>query len=324
MATHYRAILPVGHGAFSVEHIGNFTVVLDCGSASNPQCVSYFISQLVRLKITTIDCLFISHFDNDHVNGINELINNNIQIRQFVAPYIPQNFVKVYNSFVNGAYSIIMHLLVNIANARPLLDNYIRLNHDLWEWRSVSMITANDWTNLSAELTKRKLNMVKLMNDIDYVNRKRRRINAAFKAAFNVSGPNDKGLLVLSQRVATATCTRVEHNHVAYPHTRTSCLYAGDANLKKWQNISLVQNWLNNVLVDDHLFLIQIPHHGSKDNIRTHFDSQFVSELYYVSDSNNVRISQQKHLYNRFIVAQNLIITGVCYHNNLHIFKSIV
>ena len=70
-----RTIHPVGQGAFYSEIFSArknklFTVVYDCGSNDK----EYLKTNIE--KFGTVDLVFISHFHNDHINGIKELQQN--------------------------------------------------------------------------------------------------------------------------------------------------------------------------------------------------------------------------------------------------------
>lgn len=70
-----RAIHPVGQGAFYSEIFSarkkkRFTAVYDCGSNDK----EYLKTNIE--KFGTVDLVFISHFHNDHINGIKELQQN--------------------------------------------------------------------------------------------------------------------------------------------------------------------------------------------------------------------------------------------------------
>lgn len=84
-----RTIQPVGQGGFYTEFFMDGTnehcIVYDCGSDTKGEpksTIHYAIPES-----TTIDILFISHLDNDHVNGIKELVKNNT-IKRVVLPQI--------------------------------------------------------------------------------------------------------------------------------------------------------------------------------------------------------------------------------------------
>ncbi|MES2654055.1 MAG: MBL fold metallo-hydrolase [Bacteroidota bacterium] len=66
---------PVGQGCFYAGKIMNkFTVVFDCGSISRRIYLDNAIDAF-KLKHKKIDLLVISHFDEDHVNGVADLLN---------------------------------------------------------------------------------------------------------------------------------------------------------------------------------------------------------------------------------------------------------
>lgn len=77
-----RTALPVGQGAFYCERFTDDTtkvvhnIVYDCGACDNSKNETHELSSEIKgllKKGDTIDILFISHFDADHVNGIEQL-----------------------------------------------------------------------------------------------------------------------------------------------------------------------------------------------------------------------------------------------------------
>jgi beta-lactamase superfamily II metal-dependent hydrolase len=90
-----RIFHPVGQGAFySERHIsgGNeITVVYDCGSttlwrSNNGTALKTKINSAF-LKNHTINILFLSHFDSDHINGVDYLMNH-CNIEKVVIPLL--------------------------------------------------------------------------------------------------------------------------------------------------------------------------------------------------------------------------------------------
>ena len=76
-----RILHPVGQGAFFTEQFLDesgkvvYNVVYDCGSfTSQPNLLEYEIRNTFE-RNAHIDLLFISHFDEDHVNGLMTLQN---------------------------------------------------------------------------------------------------------------------------------------------------------------------------------------------------------------------------------------------------------
>ncbi len=88
---------PVGQGLFSIGCIRadddtppKFLWVYDCGTASSPILVQSGIDALQEeaLGRNRIDLLTLSHFDNDHISGVCELLRR-FEIGTLVLPYAP-------------------------------------------------------------------------------------------------------------------------------------------------------------------------------------------------------------------------------------------
>jgi beta-lactamase superfamily II metal-dependent hydrolase len=85
---------PVGQGLFSSGRLltyvgGEFSWVYDCGSLSGAKERDQSIEKFQgRNGDRPIDLLVLSHFDNDHINGIVKLVSK-IEIRTLLLPYLP-------------------------------------------------------------------------------------------------------------------------------------------------------------------------------------------------------------------------------------------
>ncbi|MCL6445189.1 MAG: MBL fold metallo-hydrolase, partial [Alicyclobacillus sp.] len=78
---------PVGQGLFYSGCIGgSFNFVYDCGSTSQAKKLKQAI---VRYKkdVTKIHLLIISHFDKDHISGLDDLLAN-LELDSVVMPYV--------------------------------------------------------------------------------------------------------------------------------------------------------------------------------------------------------------------------------------------
>lgn len=81
---------PVGTGTFktgSLRHLGtgeSFQWVYDCGATSKTT-LNRVLSALPR-KLVSLDMLVLSHFDNDHVNGVETLLRH-CSVKTLVLPY---------------------------------------------------------------------------------------------------------------------------------------------------------------------------------------------------------------------------------------------
>lgn len=100
-----RIFHPVGQGAFFTEVFKDatgkvtFTVVYDCGTDSNMSLLKREITD-VFADVDHIDFLFFSHFDRDHVNGYEELVNLKLitdKTKIFI-PFVDDNFLGLYDT----------------------------------------------------------------------------------------------------------------------------------------------------------------------------------------------------------------------------------
>lgn len=89
MSRMLRSFLPVGQGAFYLERFetkkGRINVVYDCGSLTNVKLVEEEIKSNFDEK-EEIEIVFISHVDQDHVNGL-EFLLTHCNVKNIVFPY---------------------------------------------------------------------------------------------------------------------------------------------------------------------------------------------------------------------------------------------
>ena len=92
-----RSFLPIGHGGFCVERfIEGLTVIYDCGTKAPTRVDIANIISKEFSKGSPIDVLFVSHFHQDHINGIERLLKR-CQVKRIVLPLIsPQDQILCY------------------------------------------------------------------------------------------------------------------------------------------------------------------------------------------------------------------------------------
>lgn len=334
METHHRIIFPVGHGGFAFEKIGNTNVIFDCGSDTAPSRVEMYIDILKHHNVNQIDYLFISHFDNDHVNVL-AYLKNHLTIKNVFVPMVPKDYQILYNVITRGAYSAIMNIfqedreieLINISEQVQRFDK-IQPNKPIWEWDITNMLSTADLVKLAQGMTNRGIDIDSLDN-VDYVADCRKEINKVVISVFGASGPNSKGLIVLSQK---AQEVQVVDNHLwqGCPHcgliqehtindaNATDCLYVGDANISKATNIKEVQTFLHKYNAQRPMLLMQVPHHGSQHNIRNTFNTDFPAEYYFVHDISEARIQKKTTVYSALKVTNQLLMVRDIYQDLIY------
>ena len=76
------SILKVGQADAMILRTANHTVIIDCGEEDDgDEVVEYLQDNMIE----SVDYLFITHFDKDHVGGVPEVIEH-VDIKQIVSP----------------------------------------------------------------------------------------------------------------------------------------------------------------------------------------------------------------------------------------------
>ncbi len=105
-----RVLHPVGHGAFFTEQFfadrrNVFNVVYDCGVVYDSLSNLYEEIDNTFAKSTKsfVDYIFISHLDEDHVNGIEYMIRSGYVTKEtsFVLPFIAEKYLSIYRTIEN-------------------------------------------------------------------------------------------------------------------------------------------------------------------------------------------------------------------------------
>ena len=302
----YRIIFPVGQGGFAFEILNNTTVVYDCGSYTSQTLVEFYVDQLVYNQIDHIDYLFISHFDDDHVNGLTYLLKQIPHVGVAIMPEIPDEFHYVFNTATGGAYARTLALLRE-REIEPLFvneeDPFSRTSRaangkDIWEWVGKAMMTQADWDLVKKQLRAKNIDLFRL-DDARYLDLHKADINDTFKVLFGTKGPNEKGLIMLSHEL-TAVKACLSHGLLCWAyslgaHDYAACLYTGDNNLLRTNLPSVVQFLALNKA--HNLLLLQIPHHGSSSNSSNTLTRFLKSAFYFLCDKSPTRFSQNQ-LYN--------------------------
>lgn len=117
-----RNFVNVGQALFAIEVHNGKTIVYDCGGESSLIVAS--VLPYILKKNSTIDILFISHYDYDHINGVQYLLRH-CNVRHIVLPMVdePFKFLPLINTpFMSFAYKFIL----NASRAVSELINELR------------------------------------------------------------------------------------------------------------------------------------------------------------------------------------------------------
>lgn len=117
----------VGQGLFYTGKIGEFTFVYDCGSTSTRD-LCYLKNSIEdfqnEVNVTKLGLLVISHFDSDHINGLQHLSEKFKEIDTVVIPYIepsarlliylnnPKQSLQYYQFLIDPITYLISHFTI--------------------------------------------------------------------------------------------------------------------------------------------------------------------------------------------------------------------
>lgn len=133
-----RFFHPVGQGAFYSEHFytsdGRYKVVYDCGTTSSlsDQEKKEVIRQAFS-KEDTIDILFISHLDWDHISLIPTLIESVKEIRNVVLPHVGYDY-PILLSLVNFPKAP-KDIIRKVSQIITSPEEYFNFNKETKVWR---------------------------------------------------------------------------------------------------------------------------------------------------------------------------------------------
>lgn len=322
-----RHIHPIGHGAFYTEKFCDdtstkFNVVYDCGSLQKTIVMKEV--GITYSKADVIDLLFISHFHEDHINGIEALVNRVKSIRFVIMPLMRGNT---------------KYLLSLIAQSLGYSDTakFIQSPEDYFKEKGCEAqviyvspeeadesdedVNVNDLSSLSQKDKKKviksgqKLLYDKFWEYIPFnheeVSRTRKfqqklRTNQIIMPTANdmsvfsnakllgdirkcyrqvCGGLNGNSLLLYS-----GAPLRVEHyEECEATIKKTGCLYTGDCVLGKRISNTIKQKLASKL---NSIRLIQIPHHCSATNFKQEvFQISNACDIYFFS-----RFSQNKNV----------------------------
>lgn len=90
-----RTFVPVGQGCFAIEQIDDFYVVFDCGTITKHNAntaLDFLLNRIIEMlpSDSCIRYIFVSHFDEDHVNGLNYLLTK-YMVKEVVLPLLSEH-----------------------------------------------------------------------------------------------------------------------------------------------------------------------------------------------------------------------------------------
>ncbi|MDR0822367.1 MAG: hypothetical protein LBN20_01115 [Endomicrobium sp.] len=362
-----RIFHPIGQGAFYTEQFdtdeGKLSVVYDCGSLRSGVNKEAMI-QTVFKSGDSIDILFISHFDTDHMNFLSDIKKLKIEIKKVVIPLLSSNPIAIKilqvlypetpntpdspngsngTFFDNTALKTYLKqfldksteiVTVNPIKKKELSDNDSKIWKSLYAKSesdyisdSNSQIKANESKEKTIEsgdvitlTSKKRIDLSGFENRMEIIwkyvpynfksdERSKQFIKALKRAGISenctyddrtikkikkiyasIDGNlNENSMVVFSLPDKREDKFRV-NNYYGYSGTNyrkchsPGCVFMGDFDAKKNLKEGL-QQLLNSYYMDKIIGVLQIPHHGSRENYNSELIKPYL--FYVISFGNN-------------------------------------
>ena len=89
----YLNIADVGQGLFTTIKYKGISIIYDCGSTSTKHMGEYIaLPYLTKRGISEVDAVFISHWDDDHYSGLEDILNSRIRVNNLFSSKSNENF----------------------------------------------------------------------------------------------------------------------------------------------------------------------------------------------------------------------------------------
>lgn len=130
--SNYITFFNVGQGDMAYIKYKNKSILIDCGSKTNKLAASILESYFKSQNIKKIDLIIISHFHEDHVNGIKDILET-LKINKIICAY-QENIAKedknIYESYIEiKKYALSKNILFNeVKKDQTVLIGDININ----------------------------------------------------------------------------------------------------------------------------------------------------------------------------------------------------
>lgn len=298
-----RIFYPVGFGAFYTEkHVsknGTMTIVYDCGTKTSSVDLTNIIKLAFPKQGEAIDILFISHFHEDHVSGV-EFLMKHCKIDKVVIPYIPEGdrmlFVlteglDVYSQLILdtdeyfGQDTKVVRIMSEYQQmvddpGENIMQSGIALglppNISKWMLIPFNYNYAYKITELKDKLSESGLSY-EALGDKGYIENNFNRIMGVYK---DLKGdPNNTSLVLISGSIYDCNWMCGCYRDIVIALCSPNCIYLGDISMKTMRFMKRLKTLLE--LFPNSMVTIQIPHHGSDRNldasILSHYSASVIS-----------------------------------------------
>ena len=318
-----RTIHPVGHGCFCSERFYEdggqnvFNVVYDCGSKTLAQQDLYSLTDAEFVNDSEIDILFISHFHDDHINGVDHLLSR-CKVKKVVVPFVGQEGALLYmiHHFLydNDPNNTLTPLIETLSLGNTLANNVPIERIEVNSTSVYGGASVNPYWKYKPVVSPPYKSAGRMSNSINGL------VNSLLRSPFRLVIQSQSPLVVdysLFRQILVVPINfhkleKIYNYHRLHDNrfnmalfsgsfearnNLSNCLFTGDYEAKYKYRI----NYLQTALAHDfnRLNIVQIPHHGSS--------SSHSIKLYKPGETCFVCDTQQSSRSNRIVRSLNCL-----------------
>lgn len=319
-----RIIHPVGFGLFVTESFSvdqqEINVIYDCGHSSSKKTTTHLegiVDQYFNsLYNKHIDYLFISHFDNDHINGISYLIRKGYLNRNshIVLPLFDSSIVYLYENIYSYLYRDLILVFIILGceisyiipegsepeetlggniyyngKSFPLLN---MMGMIFWEFIPLTIQDKSIYSEFKTYLVNHpNYNSIykKVIGKSPLTDKEREILKTAYKnfkmtksvKSGNVTSINMNAMMLISKKTSPVNPNNSSTNN-------PNAFYTSDVSLKPAKVQNKISAYLSKFL-NGHVGLFQVPHHGSKHCYSDWIFTLKIADKYFCNGKNSSR-----------------------------------
>ena len=110
----YFNVVDAGQGLFMTVTYKNTNLIFDCGSLNKGFGEYTAVPYMTKRGITEVDGAFISHWDDDHFSGLNDLLNSHIKVKRIFSSFNNNEINEVITLNEGNIYKFDKHFNIDV------------------------------------------------------------------------------------------------------------------------------------------------------------------------------------------------------------------
>lgn len=109
----YFSIADAGQGLFTTVKYKDYYFIIDCGSSKRGFGEYTAVPYLVKHGVRNVDCIFISHWDQDHCSGLVDIMNT-VKVKNIFSSHENEEFINAMSVEKGGVINVDENLNIHV------------------------------------------------------------------------------------------------------------------------------------------------------------------------------------------------------------------